>query len=53
MGRKRMDAAEKAPILTWQQENVTIKDICKHTGKAKSSIMALLATDCGFPPKTD
>ena len=46
-----MDAAEKAHILAWWQEHVTIKDICQRTGRtAKSSIMALLAAARGLPP---
>ena len=45
-----MEGEERSLILSWKQENVTSKDICKHTRRAKSSIMALLAAAGGLPP---
>ena len=44
-----MDGEEKARILAWRQENVTIKEICIRTNRAKSSVMALLAAARDLP----
>ena len=48
MGRTVMDGEGKSHILFWRHENVTIKDICKRTGRTKSSIWhyMLLLVDC-------
>ena len=50
MGCTVMDGEEKSHILAWRQENITIEDIYKHTGKAKSSIMALHAATRRLSP---
>lgn len=41
---------EKARILAWRQEKVKIKEIVRRSGRAKSTVMALLAAASGLPP---
>lgn len=40
---------EKARILAWRQEKVKIKEIVRRSGRAKSTVMALLAAAGGLP----
>ena len=41
---------EKARIITWRQENIKIKTMCDRTGRAKSTIMKVLAASSELEP---
>lgn len=49
MGHAHMNE-ENARILAWRQEKVPIKEICRRTGQAKSTVMLLLAAARDLPP---
>lgn len=49
MPGKYTSGEEKARILAWRQENVPIKVISERSGRAKSTIMKLLASGKGLP----
>ena len=50
MPGKYTSSEEKARILAWRQEKVSIKEICVCSGRAKSTVMKLLASAKGLPP---
>ncbi|KAG7176662.1 Pogo transposable element-like 6 [Homarus americanus] len=50
MGPKNLPDEEKAHILAWKLDNVPSSEICKRTGRGKSTIKHLLTTACGLPP---
>lgn len=50
MTRKPLTDAEKGRILGLREEKVPIKEICKRTRRAKSTIMSLLAKARTLPP---
>ena len=50
MPGKYTSSEEKARILAWRQEKVSIKEICAHSRRAKSTVMKLLASAKGLPP---
>ena len=52
MPGKYTSSEEKARILAWRQEKVPIKEICARSGRAKSTIMKLLASSKGLPVNT-
>ena len=41
---------EKARIIAWREENVSIKKICRRSGRNKATVMRLLAAARGLPP---
>ena len=50
MPGKYTSSEEKARILAWRQEKVSIKEICARSRRAKSTVMKLLASAIGHPP---
>ena len=50
MPGKYTSSEEKARILAWRQEKVSIKEICARSRRAKSTVMKLLASAKGLPP---
>ena len=50
MPGKYTSSEEKARILAWRQEKVSIKEICACSGRAKSTVMNLLTSAKGLPP---
>ena len=50
MPGKYTSSEEKAGILAWRQEKVSIKEICACSRRAKSTVMKLLASAKGLPP---
>ena len=50
MPGKYTSSEEKARILAWRQEKVSIKEICARSRRAKSTAMKLLASAKGLPP---
>ena len=50
MPGKHCNGQEKTQIIAWRQENVTIKTICERSGRAKSTIMKVLASSSGLKP---
>ena len=50
MPGKYTSSEEKARILAWRQEKVSIKEICARSGRAKSTVMKLLASAKDFLP---
>ena len=44
MPGKYTSSEEKAKILAWRQEKVSIKEICARSRRAKSTVMKLLAS---------
>ena len=49
MPGKYTSSEEKARILAWRQEKVSIKEICARSRRAKSTVMKLLASAKGLP----
>jgi len=45
MPEKYTTSEEKARILTWRQEDVSIKLICECMGKGRENIMRILAPE--------
>lgn len=45
-----LSAVEKARIIAWRDENVTIKDICARSARGKTSVMKVLSEAKGLPP---
>ena len=41
---------KKARTITWRQENITTKTMCERTGRAKSTIMKVLAASSELEP---
>ena len=50
MPGKYTSSEEKARILAWRQEKVSIKEICARSRRAKSTVMKLLASAKGLRP---
>ena len=50
MPGKYTSSEEKARILAWRQEKVSIKEICARSRRVKSTVMKLLASAKGLPP---
>ena len=50
MPGKYTSSEEKARILAWKQEKVSIKEIYARSRRAKSTVMKLLASAKGLPP---
>ena len=50
MPEKYTSSEEKARILAWTQEKVSMKEICARSGRAKLTVMKLLASAKGLPP---
>ena len=52
MPRSELSDVEKSRILTLREENVTIAEIVRRTGRSRSAIMRLLAAARSLPPGT-
>lgn len=50
MGPRPLTNEEKVCILTLRKENVKIREICRRTQRAKSTVMALLSAARQLPP---
>ena len=49
MPGKYTSSEERARILAWRQEKVSVKEICARSGRAKLTVMKLLASAKGLP----
>ena len=51
MGPKNLTDQEKARILAYHEENVSVKEICRRTGKGKTAVYSLISRAKCLPPR--